>query len=301
VRAGDVQARFYTLLLEAFARRGAAQVYRYRFDERVVAMDLCVESHDCIVVLKTAYDESVPAHFSPAREAGLTIAITSFSYRRGLPRDGYVLTLIGEREWNNSRGDYGADGFTTELPSAVWRARGRLDWYLPASDSVCWEIYGAGGWQDDKDRLQNTDSQRPLGSIWADAQLRLRIHLGQSFTLTPYFQGQYSRLVGQDGFSTTKDFFLGGGVDSYLHFSDTVSLQAWYSYLDNDNRPSIRIDRDVHGEQMFYLGMVLRFGGSAATVAAAAAVTLGEADGERLPAEPRDVWRFCAIVAAVAP
>lgn len=66
VRAGDAQARFYTLLLEAFARRGAAKVYRYRFDERVVAMDLCVESHDCIVVLKTAYDESVPAHFSPA-------------------------------------------------------------------------------------------------------------------------------------------------------------------------------------------------------------------------------------------
>lgn len=27
------------------------------------------------------------AHFSPAREAGLTIAITSFSYRRGLPRE----------------------------------------------------------------------------------------------------------------------------------------------------------------------------------------------------------------------
>ena len=66
VRAGDAQARFYTLLLESFARRGAATVYRYRFDDRVVAMDLCVESRDCIVVLKTAYDESVPAHFSPA-------------------------------------------------------------------------------------------------------------------------------------------------------------------------------------------------------------------------------------------
>lgn len=66
VRAGDAQARFYTLLLEAFARRGAAKVYRYRFDDQVVAMDLCVESSDCIVVLKTAYDESVPAHYSPA-------------------------------------------------------------------------------------------------------------------------------------------------------------------------------------------------------------------------------------------
>jgi len=66
VRAGDAQARFYTLLLEAFARRGAARVYRYRFGDQVVAMDLCVEGVACIVVLKTAYDESVAAHFSPA-------------------------------------------------------------------------------------------------------------------------------------------------------------------------------------------------------------------------------------------
>jgi len=66
VRTGDAQSRFYTLLLEAFARRGAARVLRYRFDNDVVAMDLCIESPDCIVVLKTAYDEQVPAHFSPA-------------------------------------------------------------------------------------------------------------------------------------------------------------------------------------------------------------------------------------------
>lgn len=66
VRAGDAQARFYTLLLETFARRGAATVYRYRFGQQIVAMDLCVEGVACIVVLKTAYDESVPGHFSPA-------------------------------------------------------------------------------------------------------------------------------------------------------------------------------------------------------------------------------------------
>jgi len=66
VRAGDAQARFYTLLLESFAQRGAARVVRYWFNERVVAMDLCIEGAACIVVLKTTYDESVPAHFSPA-------------------------------------------------------------------------------------------------------------------------------------------------------------------------------------------------------------------------------------------
>jgi CelD/BcsL family acetyltransferase involved in cellulose biosynthesis len=66
VRADDVQGRFYRDMLEAFARRGRACVYRYRFGERVAAMDLCVESADCIVVLKTAYDETVPSAYSPA-------------------------------------------------------------------------------------------------------------------------------------------------------------------------------------------------------------------------------------------
>ena len=39
-----------------------------------------------------------------------------------------------------------------------------------------------------------------------------------------------------------------------------MALRAYWSYLDNDNMPSIRIDRDVHGEQMFYVGMMVRIG-----------------------------------------
>ncbi len=182
--------------------------------------------------------------------------------RRGVPRDGFVFTAIGEREWNDSRGVFGATGggFSTELPSAVWRVRGRLEWYIPASDSATWEIFGYGGWQDEKDRVQNFEGQRPLGNIWGDGQLRLRLHLGQRITLTPFGQLQFSRVLEEDGGSATKDFFFGGGVETYVHLGDAVSLHGWYSFLDNDSRPSIRIDEDVHGEHMFYLGMVVRFG-----------------------------------------
>ena len=182
--------------------------------------------------------------------------------RRGMPRDGYTLSLTGEREWNNSNGSFGVDGFTTELPSAVWRARGRLDWYIPAADAVCWEIFANGGWHDPKDRLQSIEAQRPLGHMWGDVQLRLRCHLGDSMTLTPFVHGQYSRLRTADGFSSTSDLFFGGGLETYIHFSDAISLHGWYSYLDNDSRPSIRVDRDLHGQHMFYLGMVLRLGTS---------------------------------------
>lgn len=180
--------------------------------------------------------------------------------RRGVPREGYVFTLCGEREWNDSRGEFGAAGFTTELPSAVWRLRGHLDWYIPASDTSCWEVFAQGGWHDEKDRVQNTEGQRPLGNQWVDAQLRLRLHLGQAVTIAPWFQAQYSRLLDETGFSSDKEFFFGGGVEGYLHFGESVSLHSWYSFLDNENRPSIRVDDDVHGEHMFYLGMVVRFG-----------------------------------------
>jgi CelD/BcsL family acetyltransferase involved in cellulose biosynthesis len=65
VHADDAQGRYYRAMLEALCRRGAGRVYRYFFDERLVAMDLCVEDAASIVVLKTAYDESVPKQLSP--------------------------------------------------------------------------------------------------------------------------------------------------------------------------------------------------------------------------------------------
>jgi CelD/BcsL family acetyltransferase involved in cellulose biosynthesis len=66
VDAGNDQGRFYRAMLEAFARRGAASVYRYWLGERLAAMDLCVEGGGCIVILKTAYDESLGPQLSPA-------------------------------------------------------------------------------------------------------------------------------------------------------------------------------------------------------------------------------------------
>ncbi|HEY1147795.1 MAG TPA: GNAT family N-acetyltransferase [Pseudoduganella sp.] len=65
VHPDNPQGRFYTQMLEAFARRGAACVYRYWFNEQLVATDLCIEGHGCVIVLKTTYDESVPSSLSP--------------------------------------------------------------------------------------------------------------------------------------------------------------------------------------------------------------------------------------------
>ena len=59
VNVDNAQGDFYRSVLTRFARRSAARVYRYRYGERVAAMDLCVESSDTLYILKTAYDESI--------------------------------------------------------------------------------------------------------------------------------------------------------------------------------------------------------------------------------------------------
>lgn len=58
IQPDNAQGRFYRAMLEEFSRHGAARIYRYRFNDQVVAVDLCVESAAVQVVLKTTYDES---------------------------------------------------------------------------------------------------------------------------------------------------------------------------------------------------------------------------------------------------
>ncbi|MCZ2439611.1 MAG: GNAT family N-acetyltransferase [Burkholderiales bacterium] len=58
IHPDNEQGRFYRLMLEKFCRLGRGRIYRYRFDDKVVAMDLCIDNGPLVVILKTAYDES---------------------------------------------------------------------------------------------------------------------------------------------------------------------------------------------------------------------------------------------------
>ena len=58
--AGDnAQGRFYREMLECFCSRDEAVVYRLRLNGKTVASDLCLQRDGTLVILKTAYDESV--------------------------------------------------------------------------------------------------------------------------------------------------------------------------------------------------------------------------------------------------
>ena len=71
----------------------------------------------------------------------------------------------------------------------------------------------------------------------------------------------WSRVAGVGNGNSTSEVFFGGGVETFLHFTDSISLHGWYSFLDNESRPSVKVNADVHGEHMAYLGVVMRFGG----------------------------------------
>lgn len=65
VTPDNAQGRFYRALLEKFCADGTGVVYRYRFNNKVVAVDLCIEGAGSIIILKTTYDESIQ-NVSPA-------------------------------------------------------------------------------------------------------------------------------------------------------------------------------------------------------------------------------------------
>ena len=49
----NAQGRFYRNLLERFCSVGKGAIYRYRFDDRVVAMDLCMKDIVKFEILNT--------------------------------------------------------------------------------------------------------------------------------------------------------------------------------------------------------------------------------------------------------
>ena len=65
IHPDNAQGRFYRAMLENFCRQGRGRVYRYRFNDKVVAMDLCIEGNASLIILKTTHDESLKT-YSPA-------------------------------------------------------------------------------------------------------------------------------------------------------------------------------------------------------------------------------------------
>ncbi|MEO8937568.1 MAG: GNAT family N-acetyltransferase [Burkholderiaceae bacterium] len=59
VAADNDQGRFYRDVFERFCARGMGRIYRCFYGEQLAAMDLCIEHRGVMVILKTAFDETI--------------------------------------------------------------------------------------------------------------------------------------------------------------------------------------------------------------------------------------------------
>lgn len=59
VHIDNAQGQFYLEMLQRFCRRGLGVVYRYYYNDQLVATDLCIKDSENIIILKTTYDENI--------------------------------------------------------------------------------------------------------------------------------------------------------------------------------------------------------------------------------------------------
>ncbi len=65
IHPDNPQGQFYIQLLQNAAKQDGAVVYEYLFNEKTVALNLCIQRQETLVILKTTYDETIQA-YSPA-------------------------------------------------------------------------------------------------------------------------------------------------------------------------------------------------------------------------------------------
>jgi CelD/BcsL family acetyltransferase involved in cellulose biosynthesis len=130
VSPDNAQGRFYTHTLENFCRQGRGRVWQLSFGERVVAMDLCIESADTLVVLKTAFDPEF-RNVSPAFLLRQDAFRQVFDEGRHSRIEFYGRLMEWHTRWSeNSRTLYHANAYRWSL---VPRLREQLRRWKPAA------------------------------------------------------------------------------------------------------------------------------------------------------------------------
>lgn len=193
---------------------------------------------------------------------GVTLTVedntVQFDRQSLLPYRGYVLTAWITREWNDSDRLFGIVGRESSLPSAVLRGGAHLDWYLPYTNSMTFIATVDGAIAPEDDRIWIYDASKPVGEIWVDGRLDLRLLLGGPFTFTPGVRAQWVRI--DDQFATTTDdkFFFGAQTALRADFSENFALALEYSFLNNESRRPVSLSNDSLGEHRLWFGFEFR-------------------------------------------
>ncbi len=211
----------------------------------------------------TRPDYTIPDDYNAwGARATIEQNMLTLSRSPGLPEQGYLATLAGEREQNDSSRTFGQAGFfETRLPSGLWRGEGHLEFYHTDQSGGTWEIVLDGQFTDEEDRVYNNDAEKPNGNLWVDGTIGYRLVFDDTLFITPFGEVQYLRAMEQDGGGPEGETFFGGGVNIAYVFGDGMTLVATYSYLNNASRPPIEFDQDTFGEHQFFIGLDVGFSG----------------------------------------
>ncbi len=176
------------------------------------------------------------------------------------PVSGYVLTARIEYERNDSDTPFGTSLNQSDLATQYFRGVGRLEAYVPTSSLGIVELSLEGNWSAKDDRVYNYDTSKPIGYLWADGRLGLRLRFGP-FRAIPYVEGEWTKTPDESGVSSDSKLWWGGGLRTRFDFGDHVRIYADYSYLTNPNRQTVTFNEDFYGQHQFFAGIELRFGG----------------------------------------
>jgi CelD/BcsL family acetyltransferase involved in cellulose biosynthesis len=98
ISAENSQGRFYTEMLQRFARENNAIVFRYFYDEELVATDLCISGNGDFIILKTTYDEAQKTS-SPAMLMRQEAFKILFEQRKNDKIEFYGRVMDWHRQW----------------------------------------------------------------------------------------------------------------------------------------------------------------------------------------------------------
>ncbi|HHC73073.1 MAG TPA: GNAT family N-acetyltransferase [Thiotrichales bacterium] len=102
VALDNAQGQFYLEMMRRFATRSRAVAFRYWYNTKLAAMDLCVHNGRTMVILKTAYNESLKGS-SPGMLMHQEIFEWIFTNRMVAVIEFYGRTLDWHRKWTHDQ------------------------------------------------------------------------------------------------------------------------------------------------------------------------------------------------------
>lgn len=100
IHLDNEQGKFYTAMLEAYAETGNARIFRFYYDEKLSAVDLCILNESALIILKTTYDETINTS-SPALQMRLEYFPQIFDSREVKRIEFYGKVMDWHTKWSD--------------------------------------------------------------------------------------------------------------------------------------------------------------------------------------------------------